>query len=231
MKKYFSNYLFIFFGAFFMSFLPGNQPYYGEFRVVKMLNYNDTVLSSTMYNSMAFVFSSPSSVFAPYLGTNNGNIKFNDKQLYYEPAILAYLDSTQRNIDEGINWKYYGSNSNPEFNFSCLTNYPTFGGANSIPNSISKSDNLIIPINNLVGADEIEFTIDDYQIRTFVPWYRKIQANQGAIVIPKNQLTGLQGHFASLKITFIKKETKKFNEKVFGFENRLCINKNVPIIN
>jgi len=214
------------------SFYTINKPeYYGEFRAIKMMNYYDTTLSSIMYQGISFLYNVPTPDFSPVNGVDNGIVKFNNRPLYYEPSIRAYLDSADRKSDKGINWSLSGSNFLPNFTFSSSHGFPQFSGINFIPSIINKSDNLVVPFNNIQGVDEIEFTIDDLQLHALCPWYRKVNGSTNTLIIPKTHLCDLQGEIVTIRISFIRKEEKKINGKTFKFEHRLNINKLVSLIN
>lgn len=212
-------------------YMPPKVSYSGEFRANKIMNYYDSTLSSVMYQGMAFIYDKPYENFAPANGINNGSIKLNNRSLYFESTIKMYLDSADRKTNQGINWSLSGANNLTNFTYTCTSTYPAFNGVRYLPNIISKSDNLILPINNLQGADQIEVNIDDLKLHLLTPWYRKVNATVTNLVIPKNHLQDLMCGTVTIRISFIKNEEKIFNGKTFKFEHRLNINKTVNLIN
>lgn len=212
-------------------YIPPRVYFSGEFRANKIMNYSDSTLSSVMYQGLALIYDRPYESFSPANGVNNGQIKLNNRPLYFETAIRMYLDSADRKTDQGINWSLNETENLTSFNYSCTSTYPIFNGVRYLPNVISKSDNLTIPLNNLQGADQIEVNLDDLKLHLLAPWYRKVNATVTNLVIPKNHLQDLTCGTITMRISFIKNEEKTFNGKTFKFEHRLNINKLVSLIN
>lgn len=231
MKK---TYIYVLFSLLFMVssfYIPPRTLFSGEFRANKIMNYNDSALSSVMYQGIALIYDKPYENFAPANGISNGIIKLNNQPLYFEPTIKMYLDSADRKTNRGINWSLSETNNLTNFTYSCTSTYPVFNGVKYIPNEISKSDNLMINFVDLQDADQIEFSIDDLKLHLIAPWYRKINASILSLVIPKNHLQDLTCGTVTLRLSFIKNEEKNLFGKMFKFENRLNINKVVNLIN
>jgi hypothetical protein len=225
-----NQYTLLTFTVFLLNLQVFCQPnYFGEFRAEKVMNYDGSNLSSTSLNPIAFIYSSPTSSLTPYFALENGIIQFNDQPLTYNSLVRAYLDLNQRTPDDTIKWILLNQQNIVQFTYSPSVSYPNYANSITVPNSISKGNELKIEFGNFENIDEIEFNIDDQRPHAVTPWYRIIPGGIKKIVIPAVHLTSINSNVVALKISLIKREYKEFDGKNYKFEARLTINKNVTV--
>lgn len=215
------------------SFLLPPDKKHATFQAIKMLSYSDEILISSGFTGIATLFEAPPNEFLnPYKGTQDGIVKLNSKSLFYNPTINMYLDSTNREGLDSVNWKLNNSVNFTNISYTTVKPIPTFTNIGCIPTILRKSNDYILTFGNIPNVDKIEFTIDNGQLFTNMPFYRVVPANINCLTIPKNHLTCLNiNNPTYVKVSFINQEEVYFGNKKFIFENILRVTKQVTIVN
>ena len=216
------------------SFLTLNNPkVFATFRAVKMCLYSDTTLFTTGFTAFTSLFENPPlEGINPYRGTQDGIVKLNSKPLFFNQTIKMYMDSVVRNNLDTVNWKITNSADFNGLNYTTTKPIPNFSNIKCIPNKLCKNNDYVMNFGNVAGVDKIEFTIDNGQLFTAFPFYRKVPSNIGCITIPKLHLACLNVNNPTfVKVTFINEEGVIFGNKKYIFENRLEIRKQITLTN
>ncbi len=203
------------------------------FKAIKMVSYNDTTVISKVFNSIAFLLE-PTDIpdVTPCIKIKDGNLILNSLPLKYNPYLRMYTDSLLRGDISEIKWQLIGSTNYINNTYTVTKPIPTFTKINLLPKTISKSQPLIINLGTLTGVDKVEFTINNQQILANMPFYKKMDANKGPIIISKENLAYLDPTKDSeIRIAFIAEEQREINGKIYLFENRLEILKAVKLTN
>lgn len=221
-------------GAFIVSsfLLPPNKKY-ATFKAIKMLSYSDTTLGSSGFTGITTLYEAPpNALLNPYKGVQDGNVKLNSRSLFYNPTINMYLDSANREALDSVNWKITNSTNFSNINYTTLKPIPSFTNITCIPKILHKNNDYIMTFGSVPNVDKIEFTIDNGQLFTVLPFYRIVPANINCLKIPKIHLACLNiNNPTFIKVSFINEEEVDFGDKKFVFENRLQITKQITITN
>lgn len=203
----------------------------GVFQAIKMMVYDDTTLTMSTVSAITTLFEDPSIAgLPPYNRINDGDVKLNTSSLFFRPEINMYLDSAKRTGLDTVNWSLTGSSLLSDFSFMTSHPIPAFQNVGAIPITISRSQDYTIVFGTLAGVDEIEFTIDDSQAYTSMPWYRRVPGDIGTLTIPQSDLPDFSATDVCVRVTFIAEEEKEFNGKKYMFENRLQVIKKVTFV-
>lgn len=215
----------------FLSFLSPPVTIFGDFKSIKMVTYNKNVAQSTFFNGLVKLYPQAVESKMMFKATKLGNVSLNNKQLKYQNNMKAYIDSIERVNDEGVVWSVSTSSVFSAFTYSCPINYPQFIDVQNIPDTISRSGNYIINLTGVQNADFAEFIFDDLTFHVQVPWYRKVNASNGSIIIPGSNFNSITAQYGLVRLVFTKGEDKLIDGKLFRFENRLMLVKPVVIVN
>lgn len=231
MKKLYFNISLVLCILILASFI-GSTPikYFGFLKATEIRYYQDTAMINKFYQGLAFLPRGGTNKLNAFYCKKSGNLFFNNKPLAFQKFVNAYCDSIGSKDFEGIKWNLSSSDSLPSFSYTCSLGYPIINNPIDLPNSISKSNNVLIDISGVSNFDEVEFIINDSQLKIFTPWYRKL-TNVTNFTILKSDLVTLTGPVIQINLLLIKNEEKEFNGKKFKFENRIMLVKNIPLTN
>ena len=112
------------------------------------------------------------------------------------------------------NWVVNGVGTIPSFTYSNANSMPVFTGVSSFPNTISKAQNLVIPITGASGYDQIQVKVQD-SLNNSTSVYAA--AGVTSVTVLKDSLTKLvNGHSTSISIDVI-----KYNPQTISGKNLL----------
>ncbi|MCA6443801.1 MAG: hypothetical protein ACK5QC_00540 [Bacteroidota bacterium] len=177
---------------------------------------------------MAHVFKGNGSNTFDYIKLKkSGDIYYNNRKMAFNNVAKSYFDSTGSLTQEPVVWALTNSDSLPTINYTTNIGYPMNNSTIILPNTISKSNDLVINTGIFSNYDKIEFMLVPNYLSIVNPWNR-IAGNCNQIVIPKCDLFLLPCSSVKLNLILIKNEEKIVSGKKFKFENRLSI---VKIVN
>ena len=207
--------------------------FYGEFKIRKVLNYFDSLSTTTNYIALSNLYADSVPASKSYTAINVGQVIYSTKGLGYTSQIKTYMDTVIRKTNTGINWALVGVNGNTSFTTTLVDSFPSYNFKTSLPTQLDKLQNFCIVLNNCKYTDEVEVTFFDGQYRFSVPYYRKVNftTNLTQIIIPKCDLSTLTGSGVHVTISLIKNEYKKFNGKRYKFEKRFDYVRPMAIVN
>lgn len=173
-------------------------------------------------------FSSPQTYAAVSAGTVMvGNIKLQAVSLGW------YVDSTNMVSICPTNWKVSGSSVIPSFTYTCNDSMPKYTGYLLLPDSITKSQNLVLQINGVSGGDNLSVQITDGINSTtsghsYFQMLNTISANN-SINIPSSAMAGftttaVSGTTGLITVTVIKNNFQSFSGKNFEFNTQMQVN-------
>lgn len=213
----------------FTSFIKIEMGCYGEFRVIKMQTIYDDMINDKVLTSSACLFQIPfDGRVIPFKKVNDGIVSLNSKNLIYDSNSQLYIDSVRRELSlNTISWSL--NNSTLEnFSYTCSKQIPNTISPNTIPSTISRTNDYIIDFGGEIDADRIEFNIVDSIKRVTSPWFKKVSGHINTLTIPYSSYSSLQpvGEMFAI-LALINTETHTINGKKFKFENRLHIKKKI----
>lgn len=230
--------VFIKFALFISSFISlsfnDNEPKtVAVFRAIKMELYTDTLVVASGYAGIASLYESPTiNGLNPYKTIKDGVVMLNGVQLGYNDIINTYIDSTQRTSFDSVTWNISSSSNFINNDYIVAKSIPSFTNVALIPNTISKSQDLIIPLGEMKNIDRIEFNINNNTTSIDSQYFQKMTNNSENIIIQKKTLDELDiNNESQIIVTFINEEEKTIDNKKYLFENRYELTKNVSIIN
>ncbi len=176
------------------------------------IDFNGTTYSS---NQAAF-WTSPvplgMTASSPLPTASVNSVEMNGIQLKFIAANLYYTDTTSTYPTPPVYWNITGAGSIPSFSYTDNTPFPTFSGLSSLSTTVNKSQNLIIPLNGVSGADQIRIQFGDslYNSTSVT-----VAGTAVSVTILKDSLTKMlpcaSGHYY---LDFI-----KYNPQVLGSKN------------
>src|ERR1700758_618942 len=145
----------------------------------------------TVNEGSALFFNSPVSII-PNMNFNGNatvlSVFMNNINFPYNSFGIRYNDSTgSLNFPPAI-WKVNGSGTIPSFTFTNNDGLPVYTGISSLPNSITKNQNLVIPLSGISGASQIEVGVSDSLNNSASV---NISGSSNTATIPKDSLTKL----------------------------------------
>jgi hypothetical protein len=112
-------------------------------------------------------------------------------------------------------WIVNGAGTIPSFTYSNTNSMPIFSGLSSFPNTISKAQNLVIPITGASGYDQIEITVQD-SLNNSTTVY--VASGTTSVTFLKSSLINLTNcNVASIQINLLKYNPQSINGKKILF--------------
>ncbi len=151
------------------------------------------------------------------------SVFMNGTQFPYNSSGMSYFDSTSALTFPPATWNVTGAGIIPSFTYTNNDAIPTFTGTSSLPVTIDKTQNLVIPINGLSGCDQIRVSLNDTVGKsTFV----LISGSATSATIVKDSLTKLTPcSSGSYSLDFIKYNPQTIGTKKILFSTYSVANK------
>ena len=128
-----------------------------------------------------------------------------------------YIDMTGTLHFPPAIWKVNGLGVIPSFTYTNYDALPVFTGTSPLPSSISKAQNLIIPLSGISGADQVAVEIDDSLSNSTTVY---TSANSTSVTILKDSLAKLAPSYlnhGSITVTLVKYNPQTISGKSFLF--------------
>ena len=184
--------------------------------------------SISVYVGAANFFNSPVS-FNP--GTQTvatatvNSVSLNSTQLPYSSSSNNYSTFTTTSLRfPPAAWVVNGAGIIPSFSYTNTNPMPTFTGISSFPSSVSRSQNLVIPITGASGCDQIQVSVNDSANKTTSV---SVAGGSTSVTILKDSLTRLNNCVSgSISISLIKYNQQTLGGKSFLFGTVYITGKN-----
>ena len=197
----------------------GTTTYDGLFEIGQDYTKNgSTILMSSAKVSTAYLCSYPvvneSSLNYLDMGTVdlNGVIFKNYLYIIYN----YYTDSAFTNFSPPYVWHIGGSFYINAFTDTCMTPFPVYTGGLSLPDSISKSAGITIPVTGLSDCDFIKISIIGASGSQHLP-SKLVAGNVSQVMYTPAELSGLNPGAAYFSISFYNDNVKVKNGKNLNF--------------
>ncbi|MGZ3866504.1 MAG: hypothetical protein ACXVNR_08945, partial [Bacteroidia bacterium] len=130
--------------------------------------YKSIPLLDTTYGAMSWFFNMPQNnwIFGSINTTTyGGNVSLDSKQLKYYgsyPGLVFYIDTTSMlNLLYNNSWQVTGGGGIPAFSYSSTVNWGVYTGYASLPDTIHRTQDNVIVLNNISGADSVCVNVND----------------------------------------------------------------------
>lgn len=195
---------------------------YGAFTSRKQVIYSNATISSFDNFTNGYISSSPLIGNNPIgnslldIGTVSLNGTILQKNVY--GAANMYGDSTSSVFNTPLNWEISGNGAITSFSFSNTNPYPTYTGYTAIADSFMITNNIVIPLNNYAGCDEIETYFVTSTNPVTVTNIQNITTNPSSLNFTSTDLNviGVNNN-VTLVINFYKNNVQTINGKSHNF--------------
>ncbi len=213
---------------------------YGTMGAVRSLTNNTfTGVPDTSYSNVTWFFNAPQNNWMFVNLTSMapaGNVSLNAVQLklYVITPLYFYVDTTGTlNLKNGANWQVSGASPIPALTYSPVLPWQSYTGYAQLPDSIHKTQNSVITLSGITGADSVSISISDgSNISGHSYTTGKVIPSAGSITILPIHTSGLNNTtMGSLSVSIFKFKQVGFSGKNFVFLNDLEFKKTVEIDN
>jgi len=183
---------------------PAYSNLYGCFACDKYFTQG-TSTSTTNFGCQLAFYSVPKTVIFDTLNTMKINyVKFNGIPMVQDSAGVGgpyyYQDSTPTLYPSNAQWEIGGINPIPSFTLSSFA-FPSFSGFASLPDTIHKSQNLVLNLPGIAGADYLRFYVGSGSGNYQSPFY----LISSTYTIPSSNLANLSGSIQGEIVIFFSK--------------------------
>ncbi|MGZ3863311.1 MAG: hypothetical protein ACXVPN_12895 [Bacteroidia bacterium] len=203
--------------------------------------YKSVSFLDTTYSAMSWFFNIPQNnwIFGSINTTTyGGTVNLNSTRLKYYgsiPGLVFYIDTTSAlNLIYNNSWQVSGANGIPAFSYAATTGWGIYNGYSSLPDTIHRTQDNIIILNNISGADSVCVNINDGSGTSGHSYTTaKVGPTTTSITIPMAKVTGLNNTAnGTLTISLFKfAPLQTFGGKKFIFVKDLEFKKIVEIDN
>jgi hypothetical protein len=211
--------------------ITGNGNPSGTFNGILYYGY-EVNGSMSLYVGAADFFNSPvsfnPSTQAVATATVN-SVSLNSNQLPYNSSNNNYSSFTTTSLGfPPAAWVVNGAGIIPSFTYTNTNAMPTFTGLSSFPSSVSRSQNLVIPIIGASGCDQIQVQVNDSTNKTTSIY---VAGGSTSVTILKDSLTKLNNCMSgSISISLIKYNQQTLGGKSFLFGTVYITGKNNVVL-
>jgi hypothetical protein len=213
----------------------GSSGWYAILGVAKQLYLNAGVLQTT-YGAVAYFSSSPTSGANPSTAVLVDTARFNGVIMQYQSSVNEYMDTVGMSvgvtppISYPYTFKIAGKNGIPSFTYTENYSIPTYTGYASLPDTIKKSNTLMIPLSGISGADSVLINISDgsYSAGHTASAYVPSTATTATFTAASMTQFSLTAN-GSIEILLIKKDNQTIGNKPMQFSVSTDLIKTVSI--
>ncbi len=157
------------------------------------------------------------------------SVYMNGVRFKFDASSKQYADTTYLLPSfPPANWVVNGAGSIPSFTFSNTDALPVYTGTASLPATVSKAQNLVIPITGLSGCDQVGLELKDNTGRSTTVY---VAGNATSATFIKDSLVNLTNCInATLNLTLIKYNAQNLGGKNIMFGTLGTASKNNIII-
>ena len=157
------------------------------------------------------------------------SVSINDSTLFFNKG--GYVDTFYRAYPSPISWKVVGSASVTSFTFTNNNPIPSYGGYNSLPDTLFNNQDITVSVSNFSNADKVQVWLQNSDNNQTI---KRTIDNSGTVTF--SQTSDLVGFYSqnakvSIVICLSNYNIQTISGKKINFINNYSLVKNVFLIN